>query len=539
MKLSNLTIKSKLASIVALSAILIVMACAYNLIQQRNSSLQERENKLSAQVDAVISLVHHYYDQRQTLGDLEAQQQALNAIQSLRYDETNYFWVLDQQMNVVLHPLKPNLNGQNAKDFQDGAGKYHWREMVAISNTTAHKGSLNYQWKSPEGQLKDKISYVELFPEWNWIIGTGILVADIQETFYALAIKEAIVAILLSALLFAMGYAISNNILIPLRKLIENTHRIADGDLRVRMNMTRKDELGDMSQQIDKMLDKLQSTLRTANESATQSSTMASQIAQASEEAATSVNSQHAQLELLSTAMTEMSATISDVATNAENTATSTNKVVDHAHRNDETMRTTSQSIAHVSDNISVANELVRDLQAGVNEISNVVGVIREVSEQTNLLALNAAIEAARAGEQGRGFAVVADEVRNLASRTQSSTTEVQQTIEKLTEQANKTFTAMQTSNDRVEQSVVASNETRKQLDVIVDEMQNANDMIAQIAAASEQQSTVASEMNQNVTGIHLAANEVLQASQSLAEDSQLMANTAEHLTDQLKYFKV
>jgi len=539
MKLSNLTIKSKLASIVALSAILIVMACAYNLIQQLNSSLQERESKLSAQVNAVISLVQHYYNQRDTLGNLEAQQQALSAIQSLRYDENNYFWVLDQQMNIVQHPIKPALNGKNAKDFQDGAGKYHWREMVAISNTPEQKGFLDYQWKSPQGQLKDKISYVQLFPEWNWIIGTGLLVADIQEAFYALAIKEAIVAVVLTALLFAMGYAISNNILVPLHRLIDNTHRIADGDLRVRMNMSRKDELGDMSQQIDKMLDKLQTTLRTANESAMQSSTMASQIAQASEEAATSVNSQHAQLELLSTAMTEMSATISDVATNAENTATSTNKVVDHAHRNDETMRTTSESIAHVSDNISVANELVRDLQSGVNEISNVVGVIREVSEQTNLLALNAAIEAARAGEQGRGFAVVADEVRNLASRTQSSTTEVQQTIEKLTEQANKTFAAMQTSNDRVEQSVIASDETRKQLDVIVDEMQNANDMVAQIAAASEQQSTVASEMNQNVTGIHLAANEVLQASQSLAEDSQMMANTAEHLTDQLKYFKV
>ncbi|PTQ03699.1 methyl-accepting chemotaxis protein [Vibrio sp. ZF 223] len=539
MKLSNLSIKSKLVSIVILSVALLVMASTFNLMQQRASSMEERQDKLSAQVETAVSLANYYYSQRSVLGEEVAKDRALQAIKTLRYDNTNYFWILNQQLNIISHPLKPELDGTNAGNLRDGAGKHHWREMVTISRTPEEKGFLDYQWMSPQGELKDKISYVQLFPEWNWVIGSGILVADIQEAFYALAIKEGMVAVVLSGLLFAMGYAISNNILVPLNKLIDNTHKIADGDLRVRMNMTRKDELGDMSHQIDTMLDKLQTTLRTANESADLSSNMASHIAQASEEAATSVNSQHAQLELLSTAMTEMSATISDVAVNAENTAASTNRVVDHAHQNDQNMQVTSTTISQVSDNISTANNLVRDLQSGVTEISQVVGVIRDVSEQTNLLALNAAIEAARAGEQGRGFAVVADEVRNLASRTQNSTNEVQSTIEKLTQQAERTFKAMQSSNEKVDHSVVASNETRQQLDVIVNELHNANDMVAQIAAASEQQSTVATEMSESVTGIHLAANEVLQASQSLAEDSQKMANTTEHLTEQLKYFKV
>ncbi|WP_032554461.1 methyl-accepting chemotaxis protein [Vibrio splendidus] len=539
MKLSNLSIKSKLASLVVLSVILLVMASTFNLMQQRASSMEERQDKLSSQVATAISLANYYYSQRSVLGEEVAKERALQAIKTLRYDNTNYFWILNQQLNIISHPLKPELNGTNAGNLKDGAGKHHWREMVTISRSPQEKGFLDYQWMSPQGELKDKISYVQLFPEWNWIIGSGILVADIQEAFYALALKEGMVAVVLSGLLFAMGYAISNNILVPLNKLIDNTHKIADGDLRVRMNMTRKDELGDMSHQIDTMLDKLQTTLRTANESADLSSNMASHIAQASEEAATSVNSQHAQLELLSTAMTEMSATISDVAMNAENTAASTNKVVDHANQNDENMQVTATTISQVSENISTANNLVRDLQSGVTEISQVVGVIRDVSEQTNLLALNAAIEAARAGEQGRGFAVVADEVRNLASRTQNSTNEVQSTIEKLTQQAERTFNAMQSSNEKVDHSVVASNETRQQLDVIVNELHNANDMVSQIAAASEQQSTVATEMSESVTGIHLAANEVLQASQSLAEDSQKMANTTEHLTEQLKYFKV
>lgn len=179
------------------------------------------------------------------------------------------------------------------------------------------------------------------------------------------------------------------------------------------------------------------------------------------------------------------------------------------------------------------------ELKAGVQEISAVVSVIREVSEQTNLLALNAAIEAARAGEQGRGFAVVADEVRNLASRTQQSTNEVQQTIDSLTERTERTVQAMQRSNVKVEQSVAISLDTQKQLANMVTELVKSNDMVAQIAAASEQQGLVANEMTENVTSIHLAANEVMQASQMLAEESQAMAAAAEILNDQLKYFKV
>ncbi|MEF1340228.1 methyl-accepting chemotaxis protein, partial [Vibrio rotiferianus] len=286
-------------------------------------------------------------------------------------------------------------------------------------------------------------------------------------------------------------------------------HKIADGDLTVRLNASRKDELGEMSNEIDRMLEQLQGTLLAAHESALQSSNMAQSIAQASEEAATSVNSQHAQLELLSTAMTEMSTTIADVANNAENTAHSTSLVTTHAEQSGKAMEQTATTISDVSREIASADQLVSELQAGVNDIRAVVSVIREVSEQTNLLALNAAIEAARAGEQGRGFAVVADEVRNLASRTQQSTDEVQQTIDSLIERTDRTVKAMERSNAKVEESVGISQSTQHQLGDMVEELVRSNDMVSQIAAASEQQGLVANEMTENVSTIHLAANEV------------------------------
>ncbi|CAH1560883.1 methyl-accepting chemotaxis protein [Vibrio rotiferianus] len=538
MKLSNLSIKYKLLSLVVFSALLLIASCAYNLNEQRKSSLQERENKLSAQVEVVVNLLSYYYEQRQTMGEEAAKQAAIGAITKMRYDNSNYFWVVTPTLEVVLHPTKPELNGVDASSFRDGAGKYHWREMAQIAKTT-QSGFLDYQWKSPQGDLKDKISYVKLFPEWQWIVGSGILVADIQEVFYANAIKEAVVAFVLIIALTALGYVISSNIVEPLQRLIKNTHKIADGDLTVRLNASRKDELGEMSNEIDRMLEQLQGTLLAAHESALQSSNMAQSIAQASEEAATSVNSQHAQLELLSTAMTEMSTTIADVANNAENTAHSTSLVTTHAEQSGKAMEQTATTISDVSREIASADQLVSELQAGVNDIRAVVSVIREVSEQTNLLALNAAIEAARAGEQGRGFAVVADEVRNLASRTQQSTDEVQQTIDSLIERTDRTVKAMERSNAKVEESVGISQSTQHQLGDMVEELVRSNDMVSQIAAASEQQGLVANEMTENVSTIHLAANEVKHASQMLAEESQHLAAASEVLHDQLKYFKV
>jgi len=538
MKLDNIRIGKKLLSMVILALFLLIGMNAYSVITQSQSSMQERKAKLKAQVNTTVSLAKHFYAQQNQLGLTTAKQQAINAIQALRYDGNNYFWITNPQQNIIMHPTKPELNGKDASSFKDASGKFHWREMSRISQTTG-QGFLKYTWNNPQNENLDKISYVVYIPEWDWIIGSGLLVDDINQKLYSDATKNVLALILCAVILLLLSKKITDSITYPLQEMITQMHYVADGDMTIRFHRHRKDEIGEMSSELDRMLDKTQEALQLAHESADKSAQMAMSIASTSEESAVSIQSQHVQLEQLATAMDQMTATIADVAHNAEQTASATVTITSQAEKSGEGMASTFSKTEQISSQIGSANKLVEELKEGVIEISTVVGVIRGISEQTNLLALNAAIEAARAGEQGRGFAVVADEVRHLATRTQESTNEIQQTIDTLTQSAISAAKAMQQSNISVNDNVETVVSTKDSLNEMVLGLKDANDRVIQIASAAEQQGAVSDEVNHNVSSVNLSIREISSAASHLAEQSQTLAEVSTTLNHHLSYFKV
>ena len=243
--------------------------------------------------------------------------------------------------------------------------------------------------------------------------------------------------------------------------------------------------------------------------------------------------------EQVATAMNEMSATVAEVTQNATSAADATNTADVEAKTSNEVVQSSMQAIEQLSSEIQNAATVIKDVESDSEKIGSVLDVIKGIAEQTNLLALNAAIEAARAGEQGRGFAVVADEVRSLASRTQQSTTEIEEMIVRLQTGSRTAVEVMEKSQEQANISVDQSKEASHSLHVITKSVGIINEMNTQIATASEQQSATTEEINSNINNIsHLAEDNATGANQTNLAANQV-AELAEQLTQLVKQFKI
>ncbi|CAK1707542.1 methyl-accepting chemotaxis protein [Vibrio crassostreae] len=535
--LDNVYIKTKIQMTIGIATILMLVSGVFNLYLQREEILEERHDKIQTQVETAVSLVQ-YFRTNKSLEKKDAQAAAKKALSALRYDDNNYFWVTNTNNKLIIHPRRPNSIGQDMTNIRDSKGNYHWQEMSRIAKKNS-SGFLNYTWSDPQGKEKDKISYVSYIPEWDWIIGSGLLISDIQEDVYTNIIQQSILLAIIIGILFSISFLIGNSIVKPIEQFIENVNIIASGNLTTSFQQNRTDEIGELNRGLCKMQTTIRGTLIAAQSTADKASLLAESIASTSEETAQSLASQNSQLEQISTAMSEMSATINNVAMNAEYSSEKTSEASRQAQTSSQSMVTTLEDVSAISLSIDETTQLMATLKHGVDNIGQVVQVIQEVSEQTNLLALNAAIEAARAGEQGRGFAVVADEVRNLASRTQDSTSQVQSTINELLASTSEVLIVMESNNSSINMCVETAQQTKDTLVSMVSSLNGANDMVAQIAASAEQQGIVSNEMSENVSTIHLSAREINQASVHMAYQTQEMASAAEELKQLLTYFKL
>ncbi|WP_199609847.1 methyl-accepting chemotaxis protein [Flocculibacter collagenilyticus] len=351
----------------------------------------------------------------------------------------------------------------------------------------------------------------------------------------------AIMFVVTALLLFMTAYPVVRGISKSMNQVITSLKDLAeeDGDLTVRIKTSNKDEIGDLAFWFNSFMEKLQEVIRQIVQITIPLSDLAQKLNQLTEETNHIIAQQKQSAESAKHAVDSMSMSVADVAANAAEAASAANDSNTAAERGQNTVNQTVSSIRNLASNISETAEVIQQLENDSTQVGAILDVIKSIAEQTNLLALNAAIEAARAGEQGRGFAVVADEVRTLASRTQESTAEIQATIEQLQTAARSAVQKMSNSTSEAESSVETANSAGSSLQEITSTISKISEMNTFIAKSTDDQQQVSQDIVSNVDLIYGHTDQTEKSSEQISNASADLAELAQDLETIARQFKV
>ncbi len=353
--------------------------------------------------------------------------------------------------------------------------------------------------------------------------------------------KQLLLLATVLALIFGIvaAWAITRQIVIPLNQTLNVAERVASGDLSHNLNSTRQDELGQLQRAMQSMTLGLRTLIGGISEGVTQIASAAEQLSAVTEQTSAGVNSQKIETDQVATAMNEMAATVQEVARNAEEASEAAVAADQQAREGDKVVGEAIAQIERLATEVGNSTEAMGHLKRESDKIGSVLDVIKSVAQQTNLLALNAAIEAARAGEAGRGFAVVADEVRSLAQRTQKSTEEIEELIVGLQSGTQQVAAIMDNSRGLTDSSVELTRRAGNALGNITRTVSTIQAMNSQIATAAEQQSAVAEEINRSVLNVRDVSEQTSSASEETAASSAELARLGIYLQTLVGRFKV
>ncbi|UPQ89482.1 methyl-accepting chemotaxis protein [Vibrio sinaloensis] len=477
-------------------------------------------------------------------------EEALPTLKTLEYGESGYVFAYDSKGVRVAVGKSDKGIGENFWSLQDKQGNYLIQDLLRNAKT----GDFTTYYFPKPGQTEalPKLSYSIFIPEWDVMLGTGFYTDDIdaivaemeQATTSALQTTlSAIVVfcIIIAAIVGVFAVAVNRTIMKPLEMFDASISSFASGDadLTARMEDFKAPEFAKLSRNFNAFVASLQTIIRSVSDVGHQVVAETNDMSQRAAKVDELASGQREETEQVATAMTEMTTTASEISNNANQAADSAKQADDNAKEAQHIVNSAADSVEALAQEVSQANGVISRLEGDVQNISSSLAVIQDIAEQTNLLALNAAIEAARAGEQGRGFAVVADEVRKLASRTQDSTGEIHQMIEQLKAASDDAVKAMESSQKRGESTVEEANAAAQALIKIQESIGTIMDMNSLIATATEEQSLVGQEISQRVVVISDQSSQSAALANENRAGSQELNQRANELYELVGRFKV
>jgi methyl-accepting chemotaxis protein len=427
----------------------------------------------------------------------EAQKGAKEEIALLRYHGNEYFWINDLNHVIVVHGVKPELNGKDLTETKDRNGVYLFQEMVKVAKEKG-EGFVHYMWPKPGSDKPvPKVSYVKLYQPWGWVVGSGIYVDDVDALVDALRWKVLIPTVVGIVALILVVLWVLRGIIRPLNEAVEVSNAMAEGNLTMHLVPRSKDEVGQLIEAMGNMLRALRRVVGEVSLASEQVTSGSEELASSATDLSHGATEQASAVEEVSAAMEEMTSSIGQNAENAQMTNTMTNKAAQDTES---------------------GGKAVAKTVGAMRQIAEKISIIEEIARQTNLLALNAAIEAARAGEHGKGFAVVAAEVRKLAERSGTSAAEI---------------------SELSSSSVEVAEQAGKLLAQIVPDIQKTAELVQEISAATNEQNAGGSQVNSAIQDMDKVIQQNAAASEEVASTAEELSSQAVQLQKVISFFKL
>ncbi|WP_460122371.1 methyl-accepting chemotaxis protein [Pseudomonas sp. S2_C03] len=559
----RMSLKAKVLSLAVLPvlifALVISLTTFFVLQEQARKEVEETRERLltnakdtlKSYVAVAMTAIKPLYDAAAP-GDDAARAQVIKLLSNISYDKEGYFFGYDSNTVRLFKANSPDGVGKSFKDNRDPNGVYVNRDLVQVAKDGTHYLQYSSPLPSNTQVLVPKLGYTEYLAKWDMAVGTSVnldgieaqvavVEAKVKERMEGVLLSIAGIAAVVLLVIAAAGMVLANTILRPLHLMKANLDDIAagEGDLTRRLTISSQDELGELAGSFNRFVDKIHGLVRQITEMTSQLTGLVHQVSDQAHRSDQAMERQRHETDQVATAINEMSAAAQEVAKSAQNAAVAAQQTDEEGQTAKRVVAGSIEKIHALVDDIRSSGVSLDSLQKDVASIVSVLGVIRSIAEQTNLLALNAAIEAARAGEAGRGFAVVADEVRALASRTQISTQEIQGMIDRLQAGTQSAVEAMRRSSEAGDGTSAQANEAGASLDTMAQLIATINSMNAQIASAAEEQTAVAEEINRSVHQIAEAVDNVAGETQLGAQTSRSLADLGQRLGSLVGQFRI